>query len=248
MLDLDLQIMKREISSPIRVPKQERSRASFERVLEAAVDLLQVEGYAGFTLQQVSQRARVSIGAIYCRVEGKDDLFHAVHDHVLERLDAEVESMLDPAKWERVEPQKLIVFLVREMAEHLRRNAPILRAFIGRELADPSVMAKGKAAHFRFLNQFRALLLRHRAEFQHPNPEHAITFCFNLAFASLAKHLDLDTVTPSNDGAQWNQLIDDLGRAVSLFLLSDDLAPVGSDVGKKPKSAKRRTQALRRSH
>ena len=221
MLDSDLRPMAKEKTSPINAPKQDRSRASFERVLEAAIEILKEQGYAGFTLQEVSRRARVSIGSIYCRVQGKDDLFHAVHEHVLAQMDAEVASMLDPAKWERVEPQKLIAFLIREMGEHLRRNTPILRAFITRELADAEVMKRGKAAHFRFLEQFRALLKRHAGDFRHPDPEHAITFCFNLSFASIAKHLDLDTITPSNDGAQWNQLLDDLGRTVSLFLLSD---------------------------
>jgi AcrR family transcriptional regulator len=226
MLDSDRRLMaegkKSALKGPkINEPKQDRSRASFERVLDAAVDVLKEKGYDGFTLQEVSRRSRVSIGSIYCRVDGKDDLFHAVQDHVLARIDAEVESMHDPKKWEHVEPQKMIVYLVREMAEHLRRNTPILRAFISREVVDPYIMQRGKAAHFRFLGRFVALLMRHAARFRHPDPEHAITFCFNLTFASLAKHLDLDTITPSNDGAQWNQLIDDLGRVVSLFLLSD---------------------------
>jgi AcrR family transcriptional regulator len=207
-------------SSSINMPKQDRSRASFERVLEGAVELLEERGYEGFTLQEVSRRSRTSVGSIYCRVKSKDELFHAVHQYVLDQLDMEMNSILDPAKWEGVEPHKLIYFLVRELAEYLRRHTPILRAFISREQADAAVMKRGKKAHFKVAEKFEWLLCQHAAEFNHPDPKHAAAFCFNLTYASIAKHLDLDTITPALDGAKWNQLIDDLGRTVALFLLS----------------------------
>lgn len=208
----------------INAPKQDRSRASFERVLDSAVELLREQGYSGFTLQEVSRRSRTSIGSIYCRVKSKDELFHAVQDHVLDQLDKEIETILDPSRWEGVEPRKLIFFLIRELAEYLRRNTSILRAFISREQADPVVMKKGKKAHFKVAERFEALLRRHAAEFNHPDPDHAAAFCFNLTYASIAKHLDLDTITPALDGLQWNQLIDDLGHVVALYLLSGEPA------------------------
>ena len=212
-------------SAFINAPKQDRSRASFERVLEAAEELLKDHGYGSFTLQEVSKRSRTSVGSIYCRVKSKDELFHAVHDKVMAELDIEMASILDPAKWEGVGAQKLIFFLVRELAEYLRRHKPILRAFISRETDDPVVMKKGKKAHFKVAERFETLLCLHAADFRHPDPERAAAFCFNLTYSSIAKHLDLDTITPALDGLQWNQLIDDLGRTVALFLLSDD--PVG---------------------
>jgi AcrR family transcriptional regulator len=233
--------MPARVRTSINVPKQDRSRASFERVLDTAEELLKEHGYKGFTLHEVSKQSRTSIGSIYCRVRSKDDLFHAVQDHVLARLDAEMESILDPAKWNDVEPAKLIRFLVREMAEFLRRHAPILRALISRELVDPVIMKKGKRAHARLAARFQSLLLKHAEEFSHPEPEHAVGFCFNLTYAAIAKHLDLDTVTPSNDGSQWNQFIDDLGRIVSLFLLSSESFEFESSINVN------RTARLRRS-
>jgi len=148
--------MPTRLSTSVKAPKQDRSRASFDRVLDAAVELLKEQGYQGFTLQEVSKRSRTSIGSIYCRVKGKDDLFHAVQDHVLAKLDAEMESILEPSKWENVDPRKLILFLVRELAEYLRRHTPILRALISRELADPVVMKKGKKAHWRVAERFQS--------------------------------------------------------------------------------------------
>ena len=52
-----------DLSVSVQPPQQERSRASFERVLQAATSLLAEEGYDGFT-PEVSKRAGVSIGSI----------------------------------------------------------------------------------------------------------------------------------------------------------------------------------------
>jgi AcrR family transcriptional regulator len=206
----------------INEPKQDRSRASFERVLEASVELLKENGYDGFTLQEVSRRSKTSIGSIYCRVKGKDDLFRAVQVHVLARLDAEMEKILNPAKWENLEPAKLLHFLVREVGEFLRRNGPILRAFIAHERRDLVVWKTGKQSHARLASRFDRILLLHAAEFTHPKPEQAAIFCFNLTFSMLARHFDLDTITPSLDGSNWNQLLDDIGHILCLYLLGRD--------------------------
>lgn len=237
--------MPSHTSNSINIPKQDRSRASFERVLEAAEELLKEHGYNSFTLQEVSKRSRTAIGSIYCRVKSKDELFHAVQEKVLAELDVEIASILDPSKWENVEPQKLIYFLVRELAEYLRRHKPILRALISRETVDPVVMKNGKEAHFKVAERFESLLRLHAADFSHPDPEHAAAFCFNLTYASIAKHLDLDTVTPALDGLQWNQLIDDLGRTVALFLLSDEIGQIPATRLASTKMRKRPAKALR---
>jgi AcrR family transcriptional regulator len=228
-------------STSINAPKQGRSRASFERVLDTAVELLKERGYEGFTLQEVSKRSKTSIGSIYCRVKGKDDLFHAVQDHALAKIDAEVQAILDPAKWAKVPPQRLIQFLIREIGEHLRRHTPILRAFISREAVDEVVRKRGKKSHALVADRFQALLMLHADEFIHPDPEHGVAFCFNLTFASIAKHLDLDTITPSHDGAQWNQLIEDLGRVTSLYLLSNEFLPESANGSVRPRSTATRT-------
>ena len=70
-------------SRRVQPPQQERSRASFERVIQAATALLEEDGYDGFTLAEVSKRANVSIGSIYARVKSKDDLFYVIQDRYM---------------------------------------------------------------------------------------------------------------------------------------------------------------------
>ena len=70
----------------VRPPKQKRSQKSLERVLEASTRLLQESGFDAFTIQDVSQRADVSVGAIYARFGNKESLLRAVHRHAMESI------------------------------------------------------------------------------------------------------------------------------------------------------------------
>jgi AcrR family transcriptional regulator len=48
-----------------RRPRQSRSRATWDAILEAAAQVLERDGPAGFTTASVAERAGVSIGALY---------------------------------------------------------------------------------------------------------------------------------------------------------------------------------------
>src|SRR4029077_1579873 len=78
----------------LREPKQERSRRSFERVQDAPLALLVERGPDAFTLAQVCTRADASMGAIYNRVNGKDDLIRLIHEREMARVDADTEKTL----------------------------------------------------------------------------------------------------------------------------------------------------------
>ncbi|MEU3759538.1 TetR/AcrR family transcriptional regulator [Streptomyces albogriseolus] len=67
-----------------RVPKQERSRATRQRLLEAAVACLAEHGWAGSTVSVVAERAGVSRGAAQHHFPTREDLFTAAVEYVAE--------------------------------------------------------------------------------------------------------------------------------------------------------------------
>ncbi|MEV7996149.1 TetR/AcrR family transcriptional regulator [Streptomyces sp. NPDC086077] len=72
-----------------RVPKQDRSRATRQRLLEAAVACLAEHGWAGSTVTVVAERAGVSRGAAQHHFPTREDLFTAAVEYVAEeRSDA----------------------------------------------------------------------------------------------------------------------------------------------------------------
>ena len=67
-----------------RLPKQDRSRATRQRLLEAAVACLAEHGWAGSTVAVVAERAGVSRGAAQHHFPTREDLFTAAVEYVAE--------------------------------------------------------------------------------------------------------------------------------------------------------------------
>ncbi|HEX4789206.1 MAG TPA: TetR/AcrR family transcriptional regulator [Actinospica sp.] len=70
-----------------RAPRQDRSRATRQRLLEAAVECLAEAGWSGSTVAVVAERAGVTRGALQHHFPTREDLFTAAIEHVAaERL------------------------------------------------------------------------------------------------------------------------------------------------------------------
>jgi AcrR family transcriptional regulator len=67
-----------------RQPQQDRSRATRQRLLEAAIECLAEVGWAGSTVAVVAERAGVSRGAAQHHFPTREDLFAAAVDYVTE--------------------------------------------------------------------------------------------------------------------------------------------------------------------
>jgi len=80
-----------------RPPQQDRSRRALEKVLGAAQTVLVAKGFDDFTMTAVAEQADVSIGAIYRRFEGKDQLLNAVWDTLLDKMESDLGTALDGA-------------------------------------------------------------------------------------------------------------------------------------------------------
>lgn len=77
-----------------REPRQERSRRSSSRILAAARAVLAERGLDGFSVQEVAERAEVSVGNVYRRYTGRDQLLACVREEVLAELAADTRANL----------------------------------------------------------------------------------------------------------------------------------------------------------
>src|SRR5579884_2689085 len=92
----------------IRPPLQRRSQESLERVLQAGLDLLVEEGFEGFTLQEVSRRAGVSIGSIYARVPSREALILALHGRVMDTMIEQEDEFARDSALDGLPPRELV--------------------------------------------------------------------------------------------------------------------------------------------
>jgi AcrR family transcriptional regulator len=206
-----------------RPPKQRRSRQSYDRMVDAAIEILKEDGLPALTLAEVSRRSRVSIGSIYCRVNSKEDLIRDVQSRALTDMEQEFAALVNRVRRKALPLRELVPAIVRELALYLRRHATLLTAFMQSGAQDPLVEAAGRKAFQQNALDFRLILLERHAEFRHPDPEHAASTCFMVVYGALARYLGLGTALAA-DGAgegDWKQLVEDLGLMALAFLVVD---------------------------
>ncbi|HEX6872485.1 MAG TPA: TetR/AcrR family transcriptional regulator [Micromonosporaceae bacterium] len=81
-----------------RTPRQERSRATQQRLLEATVECLVEHGWAGTTTTLIAERAGVSRGAQLHHYPTKAALVMAAVAHLAERRAAEIRAEAEPLR------------------------------------------------------------------------------------------------------------------------------------------------------
>ncbi|HEX4402733.1 MAG TPA: TetR/AcrR family transcriptional regulator [Galbitalea sp.] len=81
-----------------RPPQQDRSRRALQKVLGAAESVLVDKGFDDFTMTAVAEQADVSIGAIYRRFDGKEQLLEAVWDSLLAKMESDLAAALETAE------------------------------------------------------------------------------------------------------------------------------------------------------
>ncbi|MFJ4348713.1 TetR/AcrR family transcriptional regulator [Pseudomonas sp. NPDC089401] len=204
-------------TSNVRPPQQDRSRQSLEKVLAAARQLLCESMTADLTLSDVSKTAGVSIGSIYGRFKGKDDLLQVVFEDALEKMDLEWQALMQALDARPLTLPELLPQLVDTLAEFLARHAAILKPFMNRA-GQGDIVRSGKEAHSKMADAFIARISAHQDEIRHPDPERAVHSCFRITYSSLARFLGLGSAADAAGEGDWNHLKEDLSTMSVLFL------------------------------
>lgn len=206
----------------LRPPRQSRSRKSLERVLEAGEQLLVESGWDGFTVQEVSRRAKVSIGSIYARAPSKEALILAVYDRTIARIAQENAERLAPddPHWDGMSPRELVEAAVHELSGETLRNEPFLRVVMNRSPVDDALRRRADAQIRLLGTRWAALLERQReALAHHASPDIAIEMAFRMVFATIARRVAHGPNFGSDHRIPDAELVDELAHAVAAYLL-----------------------------
>jgi AcrR family transcriptional regulator len=201
-----------------RPPQQGRSRASFERMLNAAEALLIERGSDNFALSDVGQVGRVSIGSIYNRFASKDELIQAVHARLMDRMDAEQNRIVMKARSRGKTPVMLVRAIVDELGQFLASHAGIMRPMMLRAAFDTIVQDRGRRAHDVMADAIAAEILLHRSAITHPDPERAVWTTVRVAYAAFARELGFGMAEAPAPGTDWAKLKVDVGDMAANYL------------------------------
>ena len=203
-----------------RIPQQGRSKASLERMLAAARELMLERSSEDFTLQEVSKRGNVSIGSIYLRFESKDNLVRTVLGQAMQALQQSEDDMLERLAAECASLDEFVPRYVEAYAEVLSVNAPLLRLAMTRAESDPLVAAPGKQTALHAVRQAIAVMLKYAAEFGGSDCENRASSAYHVIFATLARELSLGSSAEAVTNYDWPSLKRELGRMCLAYLKS----------------------------
>ncbi|BDH03225.1 MULTISPECIES: TetR/AcrR family transcriptional regulator [Streptomyces] len=188
-----------------RVPKQDRSRATRLRLLEAAVACLAEHGWAGSTVSVVAERAGVSRGAAQHHFPTREDLFTAAVEYVAERRSSALRDLFPEGAADRRAVVHALVglytgplfraalqlWVAAANEEQLRGRVTELEARVGRESHRIAVELLG-------------------ADESRPGVRESVQGLLDMARGlGLATLLTDDTARRERVVAQWAALLDD---------------------------------------
>lgn len=209
-----------EPANGVRPPRQQRSKASLERVLTAGADVLTDLGFEAFTVNEVARRAGATTGLIYTRFDNKNALFEAIMVRETSRLVEEENRCLEELAGRHPNTPDLIDGIVHLLADIAKREAPLTKVFMERATIDPAL-----ADHVKRLRtaprRVAELLLERRDDLTRDDPERAVDMAFWIATSALERRLHTEMwrhwyADPDDD---WDLFVGDLIRALQAFLL-----------------------------
>lgn len=175
--------------------KQERSRRSLERLLDAAEEVLKTHGLDGATVPRIAAKAGLSPGAIYRRFPDKDALMREVVLRYHTRIAEKSRENLGRAElWKGTSlRQKAYIAILSTIAAH-EAHAGLLRPLYQMAQRHPDLLFRRRVFQLEMANfrQVVKLFLEHRDEIHHPDPELAITLGLLLVAFTMREYL-MDT-------------------------------------------------------
>ncbi len=214
-IDEAIDIFERLRANP---PKQERSLETLNRLLDAAEKVLEEDGLDAATVPAIAKRAGVSVGVVYRRFPNKEALIRGVYERYLWRIREQNGMMLSALAHVRMTLPDLIRGMVRGSVEANRRKRNLVAAInqFVRTSEDASLRREAAEINKASTAAVSALMLVHRDQIRHPDPEAAIEFAIlTLAAVVRATIIDKEStygLEPPDD------LEDELTRMITGYL------------------------------
>ncbi len=144
-----------------KAPRQERSKATVDAILEATARVLVERGYAALTTTKVADEAGVGVGTLYQYFPAKEALVMALLEASMARIEGAIAEAVTKSGPASLETHAAVLVDALLLAKSRR---PELSAALRRQLPAVEGEQVVRAAMKRMRGQVRALLELHAAE------------------------------------------------------------------------------------
>lgn len=169
--------------SPRKVPRQQRSLATVEVILQAATRVLSRESLAGFNTNRVAEVAGVSVGSVYQYFPNKAALVTALIDRAQTELSEAFEMLVRQLQSKPGNTLAESLHAVAQLTIAQQYANPVFAAALDHEEARLPVQKQLRAAQQRLLTSTLELFAHHQAELAADLPESCARDCFAITKA-----------------------------------------------------------------
>jgi AcrR family transcriptional regulator len=196
-------------------PQQARSRAALQRLLASAEHVLINDGPEELTIARVAEHAGVSVGGVYRRFAGKEQLIDAVRRALVERLDHSVTNALENAGPSLA---GVVDALATALSETLNDSARLIPAILaGGRTADPPEEGLRTLTDLRC--RFFDAAAPYREQIRHPDPDAALEMTFRTVIGSATHRAAVFPWLP--DGLTWQRWAGEIADMTAAYLTNE---------------------------
>lgn len=199
-------------TEPIRPPQQARSRAALQRLLTAAEQVLVNDGVDEFTIARVAEHAGVSVGGVYRRFAGKEQLIEAVRRNLLARMEEAVDDALAGA-----EPSVtgVLAAFTGALGKILAASGQVIPVILAGSRV-PEAPAEAGQVLAGLQLRFLETISPYRSEIGRPDPDQALRIAFRTVAGAAVHRAAVIRWWP--DGLDWDAWADELTAMTTAYL------------------------------
>ncbi len=163
------------MSRPLHPPKQDRSRETQARILQATATLLRREPFESISVRRIVDEAETSIGSFYARFRDKNALLSVLYAEYEEQLQVRL-TRLQESTADAGSLEELAELIVQHFVIMYGEIPNLMRALYEYATRSPKSSESKNLAEWR-RNQYSFLLdalLSFRAEITHSDPVRAV--------------------------------------------------------------------------
>jgi len=201
--------------TPRKLPRQARSRVTFDAIVEACARILDESGLDGVTTTAVAERAGVSVGSLYEFFPGRDAILATLAERRLRALAPEVEAAVETASG--LPPATAVRFLIGRLADAVAGERALFRVIVREAPALRDLPATRRAIEV-FFELGRAGAARARGRLALPAPAADVWLVGRMVASAV-----LEIAFADEDEAGRAPLVEELARLTFRMLRGRDI-------------------------
>lgn len=200
---------------PRKRPVQQRSRATYDAILEGAAQVLKKHGYAKATTNAIAKRAGVSIGSLYEYFPDKEAVFAALQEK-LHR--AQFETVIGRLSLDPDTPPEAAIRQLLKARIETALDQPDVVAILQKEVPASVFSAELKEDFAQFSDVMSAFAQRHKDKIRIKNLETAIPLGIQMVDL-IINHMAAHRVAELKGTA----FLDELSDMMCCYILKDQV-------------------------